>query len=70
MPSFADQLDDRQRWDLATYIAGFSADPAAAKSEKSYNIADLARQTQCLEQGWWGIAAGPRASTNRYVPAR
>src|SRR5471030_15442 len=45
MPSFADQLDDRQRWDLATYIAGFSADPTAAKSEKTYNIADLARQT-------------------------
>ncbi|MHC8323330.1 FTR1 family protein [Pseudomonas sp. GB2N2] len=45
MPAFADQLDDRQRWDLATYIASFSADPAAAKTEKTYNIADLARQT-------------------------
>ena len=45
MPAFADQLDDRQRWDLATYIASFSADPAAATSEKTYNIADLARQT-------------------------
>ncbi|VVM91590.1 FTR1 family protein [Pseudomonas fluorescens] len=45
MPAFADQLDDRQRWDLATYIASFSADPAAATSEKIYNIADLARQT-------------------------
>ncbi|SEF00341.1 MULTISPECIES: FTR1 family protein [Pseudomonas] len=45
MPAFADQLDDRQRWDLATYIASFSADPAAAQSEKTYNIADLARQT-------------------------
>lgn len=33
MPSFADQLDDRQRWDLATYIAGFTADPAAAKAK-------------------------------------
>ncbi|MFC5694345.1 FTR1 family protein [Pseudomonas sp. GCM10022186] len=29
MPAFADQLDDRQRWDLASYVAGFSADPAA-----------------------------------------
>jgi high-affinity iron transporter len=38
MPAFADQLDDRQRWDLATYIASFSADPAAAKAEKTYNI--------------------------------
>ena len=45
MPSFADQLDDRQRWDLATYIAGFTADPAAAKSELPFNLADLARQT-------------------------
>ena len=45
MPSFADQLDDRQRWDLATYIAGFTAEPAAAKSEQSFNLADLARQT-------------------------
>ncbi|MDR6960136.1 high-affinity iron transporter [Pseudomonas brassicacearum] len=45
MPAFADQLDDRQRWDLATYIASFSADPAAAKSAQSYNLADLARQT-------------------------
>ncbi|AYF51591.1 cystathionine gamma-synthase [Pseudomonas fluorescens] len=45
MPSFADQLDDRQRWDLATYIAGFTADPAAAKTEQPFNLADLARQT-------------------------
>ncbi|MDR6924571.1 FTR1 family protein [Pseudomonas sp. BE134] len=45
MPAFADQLDDRQRWDLATYIASFSADPAAAKSATTYNIADLGRQT-------------------------
>lgn len=45
MPSFADQMDDRQRWDLATYIAGFTADPTAAKGEKSFNLADLARQT-------------------------
>ena len=45
MPSFADQLDERQRWDLATYVAGLSADPAAAKADKTYNLADLARQT-------------------------
>ncbi|HEY0286642.1 MAG TPA: FTR1 family protein [Pseudomonas sp.] len=44
MPSFADQLDDRQRWDVATYIAGFSADPTAAQT-KTFNLADLARQT-------------------------
>ncbi|KMN19212.1 cytochrome c/FTR1 family iron permease [Pseudomonas weihenstephanensis] len=45
MPSFADQLDERQRWDLATYIAGLSADPNAAKADKTYYLADLARQT-------------------------
>ena len=45
MPSFADQLDERQRWDLATYIAGLSVDPGAAKADKTYNLADLARQT-------------------------
>lgn len=44
MPAFADQLDDRQRWDIATYIASFSAQPVAIPS-KTYNLADLARQT-------------------------
>ncbi|MET0777321.1 MAG: FTR1 family protein [Pseudomonas mandelii] len=58
MPAFADQLDDRQRWDLATYIAGFSADPAVATSEKTYNIADLARQTPAEVQA----ADGPQAA--------
>ncbi|MHC8397585.1 FTR1 family protein [Pseudomonas sp. LB3P93] len=58
MPAFADQLDDRQRWDLATYIASFSADPAAAKSEKTYNIADLARQTPAEVQA----ADGPQTA--------
>jgi high-affinity iron transporter len=58
MPSFADQLDDRQRWDLATYIAGFTADPAAAKGDKSYNLADLARQTPSEVQA----AEGPQAA--------
>lgn len=57
MPAFADQLDDRQRWDLATYIAGFSADPAAATSEKTYDIAQLARQTPAEVQA----AEGPQA---------
>jgi high-affinity iron transporter len=44
MPAYADQLDDRQRWDVATYIAGFSAGPAGVPG-KTYNLADLARQT-------------------------
>jgi high-affinity iron transporter len=58
MPAFADQLDDRQRWDLATYIASFSTDPAAAKSDKTYNIADLGRQTPAEVQA----ADGPQAA--------
>ncbi|WP_223456483.1 MULTISPECIES: cytochrome c/FTR1 family iron permease [unclassified Pseudomonas] len=58
MPAFADQLDDRQRWDLATYIASFSVDPATAKAEKTYNIADLARQTPAEVQA----AEGPQTA--------
>jgi high-affinity iron transporter len=58
MPAFADQLDDRQRWDLATYVASFSVDPAAANSDKLYNIADLARQTPSEVQA----ADGPHAA--------
>lgn len=45
MPSFADQLDERQRWDVAAYIASFSADPQAGNADQAWNIADLARQT-------------------------
>jgi high-affinity iron transporter len=58
MPAFADQLDDRQRWDLATYIASFNVDPATAKAEKTYNIADLARQTPAEVQ----TVEGPQAA--------
>ncbi|QXW45100.1 cytochrome c/FTR1 family iron permease [Pseudomonas amygdali] len=57
MPAFADQLDDRQRWDIATYIAGFSAQPVANPA-KTFNIADLARQTPAEVQ----TAEGPDAS--------
>ncbi|WP_347902647.1 cytochrome c/FTR1 family iron permease [Pseudomonas purpurea] len=68
MPSFADQLDDRQRWDLATYIASFSADPAAAKSEKSYNLADLARQTPAEVLAAEGPAAAATFRAQRAQP--
>ncbi|AYC34774.1 cystathionine gamma-synthase [Pseudomonas cavernae] len=44
MPAFADQLDERQRWDLAAYIASFSAGPAAAQGPR-FDLAELARQT-------------------------
>jgi high-affinity iron transporter len=68
MPAFADQLDDRQRWDLATYIAQFSADPATAKSEKTYNIADLARQTPAEVQAAEGPAAAATFRAQRAQP--
>jgi len=59
MPSFADQLDDRQRWDIASYIAGFSADAAAGeRSDKTFNLADLARQTPAEVNA----AEGPQAA--------
>ncbi|MGZ7456051.1 FTR1 family protein [Pseudomonas sp. Ma2-10] len=68
MPAFADQLDDRQRWDLATYIASFSADPAAAKAEKTYNIADLTRQTPAEVQVAEGAQAAATFRAQRAQP--
>jgi high-affinity iron transporter len=68
MPAFADQLDDRQRWDLATYIASFSADPAAAKSEQTYNLADLARQTPAEILAAQGPAAAATFRAQRAQP--
>ncbi|WP_053213130.1 cytochrome c/FTR1 family iron permease [Pseudomonas sp. Q12-87] len=68
MPAFADQLDDRQRWDLATYIASFSADPAAAKSEQTYNLADLARQTPAEVLAAQGPAAAATFRAQRAQP--
>lgn len=44
MPAFADQLDERQRWDLASYIAGFSAAPGAA-GKAAFSMAELAGKT-------------------------
>ncbi|MBX8493539.1 cytochrome c/FTR1 family iron permease [Pseudomonas cichorii] len=57
MPAFADQLDDRQRWDIATYIASFSAQPVSAPA-KTFNLADLARQTPAEVSA----AEGPEAA--------
>ncbi|EJK98868.1 cytochrome c/iron permease family protein [Pseudomonas fluorescens Q2-87] len=68
MPAFADQLDDRQRWDLAIYIASFSADPAAAKSEQIYNLADLARQTPAEVLAAQGPAAAATFRAQRAQP--
>jgi len=68
MPAFADQLDDRQRWDLATYIASFSADPAAAQGAKAYNIADLARQTPAEVQAVDGPQSAATFRAQRAQP--
>ncbi|UVE17645.1 FTR1 family protein [Pseudomonas sp. LS44] len=59
MPAFADQLDERQRWDLASYIASFSAAPASAGSQR-FDLAELARQTPAeiaASQGAEAVAA-------------
>ena len=56
MPAFADQLDDRQRWDLASYIAGFSAAPAQGGTQ--FRMADLAGRTpaEIVAEGGDGAA--------------
>ena len=68
MPSFADQLDERQRWDLATYIASFTADPAKAKGETTYNLADLARQTPLEIEATQGLEAAAVFRAQRAQP--
>ncbi|PSS48623.1 FTR1 family protein [Pseudomonas sp. BBP2017] len=70
MPSFADQLDERQRWDLATYIASFTADPAKAKGETTYNLADLARQTPLEVEASQGLEAAAVFRAQRAQPAQ
>ncbi|MCJ2373940.1 cytochrome c/FTR1 family iron permease [Pseudomonas sp. RGM 3321] len=67
MPAFADQLDDRQRWDIATYIAGFSAQPVANPA-KTFNIADLARQTPAEVQAAEGADASATFRVQRAQP--
>ncbi len=68
MPSFADQLDERQRWDLATYVASFTADPAKAKGETTYNLADLARQTPLEVEASQGLEAAAVFRAQRAQP--
>lgn len=67
MPAFADQLDDRQRWDVATYIAGFSADAATGR-DKAYNLADLARQTPAEVSASEGLQAAVSFRAQRALP--
>ncbi|AIL64217.1 cytochrome c/FTR1 family iron permease [Pseudomonas alkylphenolica] len=68
MPSFADQLDERQRWDLATYIASFTADPVKAKGATTYNLADLARQTPLEVEASQGLEAAAVFRAQRAQP--
>src|SRR5690606_6318586 len=67
MPAFADQLDDRQPWDVATYIAGFSAQPVATPG-KTYNLADLARQTPAEVSAAEGAPAAATFRAQRAQP--
>ncbi|RXT68276.1 cytochrome c/FTR1 family iron permease [Pseudomonas syringae] len=67
MPAFADQLDDRQRWDIATYIASFSAQPVA-RPAKTFNLADLARQTPAEIQAGEGPDATATFRAQRAQP--
>ncbi|CAM3814518.1 Cystathionine gamma-synthase [Pseudomonas reidholzensis] len=57
MGSFADQLDERERWDVAAYIASFTADPQAAKGAQTWPLADLARQTPASVAASQGVEA-------------
>ncbi|QCI15187.1 c-type cytochrome [Pseudomonas putida] len=70
MPSFADQLDERQRWDVAAYVASFTANPEAARGDKTWNIADLARQTPAEVSANEGEAALGAFRAQRAKPAQ
>src|SRR5690606_9707265 len=59
MPSFADQLDDRQRWDLAVYIAGFTAAPAQGQTR--FAMSELAGRTPAEIAASGGDVAAFRA---------
>lgn len=66
MAAFADQLDDRQRWDLASYIAGFSAD-ASAKGE-TFPLAALAGTTPAEVAATQGEARAAAFRAQRAQP--
>ena len=66
MAAFADQLDERQRWDLASYIAGFSAEPAA--QGEAFSLAALAGMTPDEVAAAQGDAAAARFRAQRAQP--
>ncbi|SNS62495.1 cytochrome c/FTR1 family iron permease [Pseudomonas segetis] len=67
MVGFADQLDDRQRWDLASYIASFTAD-TSLKGD-SFGIASLAAQTPAEIESAKGKDAAALFRAQRAAPA-
>ena len=68
MPAFADQLDERQRWDLASYIAGFSVEPAAAQGDRRFTLAELAQLTPARVRDSQGAEAAALFRAQRAKP--
>jgi high-affinity iron transporter len=66
MAAYADQLDERQRWDLASYIAGFSTEHAAAG--KPFSLAALAGMTPAEVAAEQDEAAAARFRAQRAQP--
>lgn len=67
MPAFAAQLDERARWDLASHVAGFSADPAAARGA-TFSLEQLAGQTPQQVAAEQGPAAAAALRAQRAAP--
>lgn len=65
MPAFADQLNERERWDLAAYIAGFSAAPSS--SAVRFGMAELAGKTPAEIAASGADAAAFRAQRTQPV---
>lgn len=68
MPAFADQLDERQRWDLASYIAGFSVEPAAAQGDRRFTLSELAQLTPAQVRDSQGAEAAAVFRAQRAKP--
>ncbi|MBA1273171.1 FTR1 family protein [Stutzerimonas azotifigens] len=67
MPGFADQLDERQRWDLATYIAHFTAEPSLGTGAP-FELSSLAVQTPAQIERSEGVEAAERFRAQRAQP--
>ncbi len=59
MPAFADQLDERERWDLASYLASLSA--GQAETGKPFALVELAGKTPAEIAASGGDVAAFRA---------